>query len=133
MSTTIDNAATNQPISGNQPVGTSVYDTATVSTTPFTFPLPTGTVTYEFFDNGTGSGLPASTDTVNLANGLVPKSTTQGPLAVGSYSYVAIYSGDTSYTGSTGPVEPLTIIPRHAADEDSTATTGFWHNKAARA
>ena len=64
VSTTIDNASTNQPISGNQPAGTSVYDTATVSTTPFTFPKPTGTVTYEFFDNGTGSGSPASTYTV---------------------------------------------------------------------
>ena len=61
MSTAIDNAATNRPISGNQPLGESVYDTATVTGTPFT---PTGTVTYYFYDTTTptyGATTPAST------------------------------------------------------------------------
>ena len=55
VSTAIDDAATNQPISGNQPLGTSVYDTATVTGTPFT---PTGTVTYYFYDTASPSTAP---------------------------------------------------------------------------
>src|SRR5208337_4922777 len=107
VSTAIYNAATNQPISGSVPLGTSVYDTATVSGTPFT---PTGTVTYEFFTNGTGSGTPFSTQTVTLnANGTVPDSSVTGPLTGGSYSYIGVYSGDSNYAGFTGAVEPLTV------------------------
>src|SRR4029079_509879 len=56
--------------------------------------------------NGTG----AHTDqAVTLSNGAVPNSTPTGPLAAGAYSYIAVYSGDSNYTRSTGAVEPLTI------------------------
>jgi hypothetical protein len=113
--TRILDAFTSQPPSGT--LGESVLDTATVSGTPFT---PTGTVTYQFFTNGTGSGLPASTQTVTLgANGTVPNSSVQGPLAAGAYSFIAIYNGDSNYKGSTSPVEPLTINQ----GTSSTATT----------
>ena len=49
MSTAIDDAATGRR-SAAQPLGEPVYDTATVTGTPFT---PTGTVTYYFYDTAT--------------------------------------------------------------------------------
>src|SRR5262249_59121111 len=86
-------------------LGESVHDTATVTGTPFT---PTGTVTYEFFMTLDGTG--AHTDqTVTLVAGAVPNSADTAALAAGAYSYVAVYSGDSNYNGSTGAVAPLTI------------------------
>src|SRR5262249_15789522 len=60
--------------------------------------------------------------TVTLtASGAVPNSTTVGPLAAGSYSFQATYSGDANYAGSTGPCEPFSLgIP-----STQTATTVF--------
>ena len=87
--------------------GESVHDTATVTASPSGF-TPTGTVTYEFFTtiNGTGSH---TDQVVTLAGGVVPNSANTAALAAGAYSYVAIYSGDSHYKGSTGAVEPLTV------------------------
>ncbi len=112
--TTILDSVTNLPPTGY--LGEKVYDTATVTGTPFT---PTGTVTYEFFTtiNGTGTHVD-QTVTLN-ANGTVPNSTISAALMAGSYSYIAIYSGDSNYKGSTGVVEPLTI----GQGTTSTATT----------
>jgi hypothetical protein len=45
------------------------------------------------------------------ADGTVPNSNTQGPLAAGSYSFRAHYSGDSNYTGSTSGCEPFAVIP----------------------
>ena len=103
VSTLIYNASTNKAISGSQPLGTSVYDTAMVTGTPFT---PTGTVTYEFFTTINGSGTPVDQTVTLNANGTVPNSTPTAALAAGSYSFIAVYSGDSNYTGYTGPVEP---------------------------
>src|SRR5437879_7593514 len=50
---------------------------------------------------------------------MVPNSATTAPLMAGSYSYIAVYSGDSNYSGSTGAVEPLTI----SQGKSSTATT----------
>src|SRR5262249_27084709 len=36
--------------------------------------------------------------------------TPTGPLAAGSYSFIAVYSGDGFHAGSTSAVEPLTVI-----------------------
>jgi hypothetical protein len=103
--TAILDAITHQPPSGL--LGESVLDTATVSGNAFT---PTGTVTYEFFTNGSASGTPASTQTVTLnPDGTVPHSAIHGPLAAGAYSFIAVYSGDSNHQGSTSALEPLTI------------------------
>src|SRR5262249_18146909 len=101
--TIIKDAVTNGAPTGT--IGESVYDTATVSGTPFT---PTGTVTYQFYHTINGTG-PHTDQVVTLNGGAVPNSAPTGPLAAGSYSYVAVYSGDANYNGSTGDVEPLTI------------------------
>ncbi len=108
------------------PLGTSVRDTAIVTNQSSALPA-TGTVTYEFFNNLTGTTPAVSTQTVNLnANGSVPDSALQGPLAAGAYSYIAIYSGDGNYNGATSPVEPLTVTTATSttttAIADSTGT-----------
>jgi uncharacterized repeat protein (TIGR01451 family) len=127
--TAILDAATNQPPSGT--VGESVYDTATVTGTPFT---PTGSVTYTF----TGPQLatltaPAGwtvvnattwTDTVTLSGGLVPNSPATGALPTGSYQFLASYtSGDSNYTGSISPVEPLNIGPKSSETQTQILDT----------
>ena len=117
VSTTIfDSTTRTTPPSGA--LGESVYDTATVTGTPFT---PTGNVTYTF----TGSELAGLSvaagwtkitstewqDTVIVnANGSVPNSATVGALPAGTdYAFGATYSGDGNYAGSVGGAEPLII------------------------
>ena len=77
--------------------------------TPAAFATPTGTVTYQFYTTINGSG--AHTDEVVTLNpdGTVPDSALHGPLAAGAFSFVALYSGDSNYLGSTSAVEPLTV------------------------
>jgi hypothetical protein len=114
--------------------GSTVFDTATVTGSPFT---PTGTVTYTF--SGTGGTtlptLPAGssftltaagtwTETVTLtAAGAVPNSDTTPALPAGSYQFQAVYSGDSNYKSSTSSVEPLTVTTVTPA-----LTWGFWKN-----
>ncbi len=104
VNTTIDDSG-GGAVTGT--LGESVYDTATV--TGVSGVTPTGTVTYEFFTTANGTGTPTD-ETVTLnADGTVPISAATTALAAGSYSYIAIYSGDNNYMGATGVVEPLTI------------------------
>ncbi|HLO30005.1 MAG TPA: Ig-like domain repeat protein, partial [Anaerolineales bacterium] len=89
-------------------LGTTVHDSATVSGTGFG--TPTGSVTFTFYTAGdqcTGSSVAAGT--VALASGVAHPSSDEGPLAAGSYSFQATYSGDGNYNGSTSPCEPLTV------------------------
>ena len=107
VSTTIENAG-GGAVTGA--LGESVNDTATVTGTPgFT---PTGTVTYNFYNTATpvlGTTTPVTTQTVTMTDGTVPNSAATAALAAGSYSYIAVYSGDSNYAGSTSAVEPLTV------------------------
>ncbi len=102
--------------------GEMVYDTATVTGTPFT---PTGTVTYYFYNTATptyGTTTPVGTQIVTLTNtGSVPNSATTAALTSGSYAFIGVYSGDSNYTGYTGAVEPLTI---NKASPGLTTTPG---------
>jgi len=68
---------------------------------------PTGTVTYEFFTTIDGTGTHVD-ETVTLAGGVVPESAAHVRCG-GSYSFIAIYSGDSNYAGSTRGLEPLTV------------------------
>jgi hypothetical protein len=104
--TTIKEAVTGGPPTGT--VGETVFDTATVAGSPAGI-TPAGTVTYQFFTTIDGTG-PHTDQVVTLnADGTVPNSAVHGPLAAGSYSFIAVYSGDPNHRGSTSPVEPLTI------------------------
>src|SRR5207245_1363224 len=92
VATVIYVGSTSTPVSGAQPLGTSVYDTATVSGAG---PTPTGTVVYTFYPSLDGTGTAISTQTVTLTStGGVPDSSQMANLHHGSYSYVAVYSGD---------------------------------------
>ncbi len=106
--TVIKNAVGGTTVAGPLPLGSSVFDTATVTPTPAVF-TPTGSVAYTFFTSVdcTTGGTPAGGGV--LAGGVAPPSSTKGPLAAGSYSFRAIYSGDANFAGSTSGCEPLTI------------------------
>ena len=91
--------------------GTSVHDTGVTFVTKSGNQIPGGTVIYRFFTNGTCTGSPQSQQTVTIASGVVPVSTSTGALSAGAYSYQAVYSGDSNYTSSTGDCEPITVNP----------------------
>ncbi len=110
LSTTVDDAATNQPLATPAPLGVSVYDTTALSTSSAA--VPTGTVSYTFFSSGDcTTGTAVGTDTVTLAAGSVPKSSVNGPLiaAGGPYAYSVRYSGDINFTAGAADCEPLTM------------------------
>ncbi|TLZ59631.1 MAG: hypothetical protein E6K13_09530, partial [Methanobacteriota archaeon] len=89
-------------------LSTTVHDKATVSGS---FGTPTGTVTFTFFTASTGcTGASAGSGTVTLVSGVAHPSNSQGPLAVGSYSFKAHYNGeDADYGPADSPCEPLTV------------------------
>jgi hypothetical protein len=112
ISTTVMNAAASTPVTGTLPLYASVFDTATL--THATGPMPTGTVTYTFFRSGTcvTGTVVGNPQVVTLtATGAVPTSSTEGPLAAAGspYAYLAEYSGDANYLGSTSACEPLAV------------------------
>src|SRR5256886_867600 len=100
------------PLGSSVYSGTSVYDTASLSGVVSGF-TPTGNVTYTFYTSSScgGSG---TTQTVTLSNGLVPNSALHGPLAIGSYSFRASYSGDGNYPSSTSSCESFSVIKASA-------------------
>src|SRR5262249_56350983 len=90
-------------------LGAAVHDTSTLGGSVGGFPLggasDPATVTYEFFTTNDCTG--SHTDqTVNVAaDGSVPNADPQ-TLGAGSYSYLAVYSGNGNYTGKTAACEP---------------------------
>jgi hypothetical protein len=101
------------------PENAVVYATSTVSPANGTL-HPTGMVTYYFYDSSSpvlGSTAPVLTwpQDVSLSNGSVPDSQHTAPLAPGSYSFLAVYSGDNTYVGTVSSIEPLTVLPAAVA------------------
>ena len=118
--TVVFDSSTNMAWSGSETSGASAYDTATVTASGTV--VATGTVSYTFYTNGDCSGAGSSAGTVTLTStGAVPNSNTEGPLAAGSYSFNATYSGDSNYLGSTSPCEPFSV----AKGSSSIATVVF--------
>lgn len=93
--------ATGEPWAGT---GNAAYDTASVGGTYRGY-SPAGTLTYTLFANGTcttAKGAVLSTQTVTLnQDGSVPNSSSSGPLAPGTYSYLANYNGDSDFVSSS--------------------------------
>ena len=86
------------------PAGTTVHDQATVTGGLGT---PTGTVTFTWFTNGTCTGTGGGdVGPVHARRAGVADGTTfpQTPRAGGEFAFQASYSGDGTYTGSTGSV-----------------------------
>ena len=124
--TTVTSAVTD-PASGgvwtnSEFAGASAYDTAAVAPEQDDTPI-TGTVSYQFFADGTCSGTSSEAGTVTMSDGAVPKSETEGPLAAGSYSFLASYSGDANYASSIGSCEPLTVKSAPTPTPTPTPTT----------
>jgi large repetitive protein len=137
--TIVFDAATNAAWSGSEAPGASAYDTAAVSGQQGTI-VPTGTVSYTLFTNGTCDGIGTAAGTVTLdLKGDVPNSDATGPLAAGSYSFQAVYSGDNNYATSTGSCEPFTVnqassstdtvVKDHAGDVVDTANPAAFGSK----
>jgi hypothetical protein len=120
--TAVFDATTNAPWAGTETAGATAYDTATISGTVSGIE-PTGTVTYTFFTNGSCSGT-GTTEVVTLAGGAVPHSPTTAALAAGSYSFNAVYSGDTNYvTSPVSACEPFTVAPVTSPTSPTSPTT----------
>ena len=97
------------PNGGSVPLGTIMHDSATVSGTGAG--TPTGNVTFTFYSAATDcTGASVGAGTVNLVGGVAHPSNSEGPLAVGGYSFRAVYSGDTNYNPSTSACEPFTVV-----------------------
>lgn len=101
--TTVVTASVNPSVFG-QPI----TFTGTVSPVPPFTGTPTGTVTFMEGTNVLGTG--------TLANG-VASFTTTTPLSLGAHSITAVYSGDTSFAGSTSLALAVTV------NQASTITT----------
>ncbi len=106
LSTAVNIAGTSTPWGASQPVGTSAQDTATLSSNGGI--VPTGTVTYDYYTNASCSGT-AIAQPVTLLGGNVPSSNGSGPLASGSYSFKATYSGDANYNGAPAACEAFSV------------------------
>ena len=100
--------------------GSSAYDTSAI-TGEVDAVAPTGTVSYTYFTNSTcTAGSTPAGSTLALGS----HSTTEGPLATGSYGFEASYSGDATYSSSTGPCESFSVgrgtSPTKTTPTDST-------------
>ena len=120
ISTTVDDAGTNAPWTGNETTGASAYDTSSLSGEVGGI-APTGTVGYSLFSNDLCAGTPTQTWSESVG----ADSSTTGPLAGGDYSFQAIYSGDGNYVGSTSPCEPFTVasVPSSISTTVTDAST----------
>ncbi len=110
VGTVIKNAADDSTVSGPLAVGSSVYDTASI-TNLVSGQTPTGTLSFKFFStiNCSDAGVAAGSGVA-----LTGHSSTEGPLSPGSYGFEAQYVAGTNdpYTTSDwGSCEPLTISP----------------------
>src|SRR4029077_3180366 len=86
--------------------GGSVSDSATLTGAY----KATGTATYQFFAGSTCTGTSTTVGSpVVVNNGIVPGSVSENFNAAGSYSWNAVYSGDSNNSAANSPCEPLAI------------------------
>jgi len=88
-------------------VGNAVHDTAALTGVTAT---AGGTVTYQFFTGSSCSGTGTTVGSpVTVTNGVVPGSAAQIFNNAGSFSWNAVYIGDSNNNGATSACEPLTV------------------------
>src|SRR5207302_1526260 len=91
-SATVDNA-------NHAALGDRVHDTSSVSSGNNSFGWA-GTVTYYLYPNNYCSAPASTTEIVSVTSGgVVTDSSLSAALAAGSYSYKAVYSGNSNYLG----------------------------------
>jgi hypothetical protein len=94
------------------PVGTTVHDLVTVTSSPGN-PVPTGNVTVDWFTNGTCAGAPVATSAPTPLNAAGQADVTGFTFTVGSAgqrAFLAHYSGDVGFAASDGTCEPLSVV-----------------------
>ena len=92
--------------------GAVVHDAVTVTGQPES-PLPSGSVTVDWFTNADCGGPPSSTSGNVALDGTAHAHATafaQGPLAAGLYGFQAHYLGDATYAPSVGVCESLVVV-----------------------
>jgi hypothetical protein len=122
---------TTQVSQATMALGGSVTDTATL-TPPAGSAVPTGTVGFNAYgpNDATCAGPPVFTSLNRPLAGGVATSTVYTPNQVGTYRFVATYSGDPNYNSTSGvcnaPNESVTVtvpLPDVPADFDGNGTT----------
>jgi hypothetical protein len=97
------------------PVGSPVYDTATISGGFQT----SGMVVYTLYTGNSCSGVKTATSTVTVTGNGIPSSSPANPDSLGSWSWNAAYSGDPNNIGIS------TCAPLTVAKTTPTVTTSF--------
>src|SRR3954454_968985 len=128
VTTALKNQADNSSITNGSsiPFGSTVHDTATLGN--LVSGTPTGKVQYTFFTNinCSGAGTSAGLKTLN-ADGTVPNSDPEGPLAAGAYSFEAQYlsGNDPNYSDSeVSGCEPFHVIASPSIGTTQTPSSG---------
>src|SRR6266542_4596133 len=105
------------------PVGTTVHDSVSV-VDPYAFGIPTGTVTFSWFLNGTCTLPAAATDTQTLDAGGNFDDTAFAftPASAGLFAFRAHYDGDTNFTVADSPCEPLNVVDANIQITPATDT-----------
>jgi uncharacterized repeat protein (TIGR01451 family) len=122
ISTTVNTAGSTTAVTNPVPIGTSVADTTTVSRSDGV--TPTGTIAYTFFSNGSCTGTGTAAGGGDLAQGLAPSSSNEGPLPTGSYGFEATYSGDSNFVDSRGSCERVTVAQGSSSVATQVDTAG---------
>lgn len=124
LADTIEDVATSLPWSGTELTSATAYDdTVVMGATWF---VPTGSVTYRLYEGSACAGTPLYTDPQTLVAGL-GLSAISAPLAAGTYSFQAAYSGDGDYAPATDACQPF------AVQASATAPPASGSNPAANA
>lgn len=121
--TTVYDATTSKPWTGSETSGSSAYDTSDV--TGVAGFAPTGTVDYQLYTGKTCAGTLLSDQTANVGQPSPP----YGPLSQGTYSYLATYSGDSNYSGTTAVCEVFSVglsPTTLGTTVDDASTGGAW-------
>src|SRR3989449_596003 len=100
------------------PAGTTVHDKATLDRKSVAQGKRVDLGGRRIIKKKTGASVGSGTVTLD-ASGVAHPSSSEGPLAAGSYSFKAAYSGDANYTTADSPCEPLTVtaLPPTAVTE----------------
>jgi uncharacterized repeat protein (TIGR01451 family) len=113
---------TTQSPMGTVAAGSPIHDTATV-TGVNGVPAPSGSVTFQLFDNASCSGSPLLTaGTIGLSatspaqsppTATATSNTVSAPTPPGTYYWVVTYGGDPNFDGATSDcaLEPVTVRP----------------------
>ncbi len=103
----------------NAPIGTGVHDVATVAST--TAATPTGTVSFNVYNNTSCSGTSTVQSGVALVGGIAQSGTTTVPTT--GLSYLVSYNGDSNNIAATGTCEALVVTAPNSSINTTLSTS----------